>query len=229
MGRLGRILASAVFVLFLAAVVVRPLGSNPGVTAALEEGLDWPTVLWLPVVALGLLVAVGRLRRLGDEEESPEWEGDWRQEEPAAGWDGDQQQSESATEDSSAEAATIPDRAGALTGRDDDANQVVQRRLRYRTSPDRIEIEQSPPDAALSEHLEHLQEAFDSQELREFERVAEETDDDPIPDRCPEEHCEARWGERSVLGFGTGRYEVIDDGEAVCCLECESVVAVEEL
>jgi len=228
MGTLGRVLTGAVFALFLAALVVRPLGSNPGVTAALEEGVGWPTLLWLPVVALGLLVAVGRLRRLGNDEESPEWEGDWRQEDPPGGWDDDQQPREP-EDDSSPEIAAVPKQAGALAERDDAASRVVQQRPRYRTSPDRIEIEQQPPDATLADHLEHLRTEFDSQELREFERVAAAADDDPIPDRCPREHCEARWGERSVLGVGTGRYEVVDDGEAVCCLACESVVAVEEL
>lgn len=95
-----------------------------------------------------------------------------------------------------------------------------------------FEIEERPPDARLRDHLEHLQaELGDDETLRTdleaFEQVATEEDDDTIPDRCPERHCNAVWEGRTVLGIGTKRYEQLDENRVIC-LECETVTRVEE-
>lgn len=226
-----------VIALFFAAIVLRPLRSNPGVAAAVEEGFGWPTVLWLPLVAISLLVVIVRFSGLVDADSDDRREASSGLEASESshietGWlDEDDSESES---DDSAEGAVafVPETARALSEAPAEAQRPVRQRPVYRVGRRGVDIEQRPPEAPLHAHLEHLRAELDGddqvgEDLHELERVVAETaDDNPIPDRCPQEHCDARWAERSVLGINTGRYEVLEDGQ-VCCLECESVVELD--
>jgi hypothetical protein len=231
-----------VFALFFAAIVLRPLRSNPGVAAAVEEGFGWPTVLWLPLVAISLLLVVVRFSGLVDAESDDRREqssgleasGSTRDDDRRieTGWlDEDDSESEA---DNAAEGgvAFVPETVEALSKASAEAQRPVRQRPVYGVGRREVDVEQRPPDAPLHAHLEHLRAELDGddqvgEDLHELERVVAETaDDNPIPDRCPQDHCEARWAERSVLGINTGRYEVLEDGQ-VCCLECESVVSVD--
>jgi len=224
------------------ALALRPLLSNPGVSAAVEDGLGWPTVLWLPVVAVSLLIVAARLWQLFDDdaEEPPGWgEGP---DDPADtesdhwgvvdGWD-EGPENDTDREPDSDDTEPVPAHTGALTAEAERPSPPSRQRPGYRIlggkggARDRsFDLEQEPPEASLGEHLDHLQAELD-EELAEFERVVAKTESEsPVPDRCPQQHCNARWEERSVLGINTGRYEILDDGR-VCCLECESVFDLE--
>ena len=94
-----------------------------------------------------------------------------------------------------------------------------------------VEIEEQPPDAELSDHLEHLRAELDDpdsrRELDRLEAVVAETEDGTeLPSRCPEQHCDAAWSERGIVGARTGRYERLDD-DRVLCLECETVHTID--
>lgn len=96
-----------------------------------------------------------------------------------------------------------------------------------------FEIEDEPPDAMLSDHLEHLQAQLADDEtvaedLDTLEEVAHEVEGDrTIPARCPQDHCNAVWTGRTVLGVGTEQYAVLEDGKRVQCLNCEEIVTLE--
>ena len=85
----------------------------------------------------------------------------------------------------------------------------------------------------LSEHLDHLRAELDgqaemAQDLQTLAAVAEEVEDDrTVPARCPQAHCDAVWTGRTVLGIGTDRYEVLEDGTRVQCLQCEEIHTLE--
>lgn len=85
-----------------------------------------------------------------------------------------------------------------------------------------FDIETEPPDAELSDHLDHLRAELDGErtELRTLETVVEEAENEQtVPDRCPGDHCDALWEARTVTGVTAGRYERLDD--RLVCLECE--------
>lgn len=96
-----------------------------------------------------------------------------------------------------------------------------------------FEIESKPPDADLSDHLDHLraelgEEGTPPGELETLETVAEETESErEIPTHCPQEHCNAAWTQRTLLDITNGRYERLDDGKTVRCLDCEQTVTLD--
>lgn len=240
MGTVERAGTAVVSGLFLAALLLRPLRSNPGVAAAVEDGFTWPTVLWLPLVGVSLLVVAVRLGGVvGDGADEQQEAAAGRSEDSSqdgdldieSGWLDEDEESEAA-DDTQGGVAFVPEDAGALRRAPAADARPVRQRPVYGLRLGEANVEQRPPEAPLAAHLEHLRAELDDdgqvgEDLREFERVARsEAEENPIPDRCPAAHCDARWTERSVLGINTGRYEVLEDGR-VCCLECESVVSVE--
>jgi hypothetical protein len=194
MGTGRRLAGTAVFALFVGALVVRPILSNPAVLAALEGGLSgWTALLALPVVLVGLLLVALRL-----------------------GWlAGDETSTRSGSDDAPAQWA---DRTGWATDEREESEESAD------------DIEAEPPETSLGAHLDHLRAELDDREtasdLDTLEEVVETVADDRIPDRCPQEHCDAIWTERTVLGVKNGRYEVLDDGQTVVCLRCEETVTV---
>jgi hypothetical protein len=204
MGTGRRLAGTAVFALFVGALVARPILSNPAIRAAFDGGLSgWTALLALPVALVGLLLVALRLGWLsGAESTQPEsdyapdshgWADDTR-----TGWDTEERDD---------------------GGESDDDEE----------SDDDIEAE--PPDASLGEHLDHLRAELDDREaasdLDTLEEVVETVEDERIPDRCPQEYCDAIWTERTVLGVKNGRYEVLEDGQTIVCLNCEETVTVE--
>ncbi|MEF8813444.1 MAG: hypothetical protein V5A55_06460 [Halovenus sp.] len=92
-----------------------------------------------------------------------------------------------------------------------------------------FEIEAEPPDAALSAHLEHLRTELDDEAASDLETMADvaaAARTETVPERCPQPHCNAAWTARTVFGVRNGKYELVDDGDRVRCLECEQVVSL---
>jgi hypothetical protein len=206
MGRATRLAGGSLFALFVSALVVRPLVSSPAVAA----GLGSPVALaLLPLVAVSLLVVVLRLRSGDPGAESGRSPVDERE---GGLWD----------------ARTVGDDppSGGAGRTDEPAVPGGQTGSRDRG----VDIEDEPPDARLGEHLTHLRAALDddlAEDLHTLEAVAAETDDGrDVPARCPQQHCDAVWSGRTVLGVGAGRYERLDDSR-VQCLACETVTRLD--
>jgi len=239
MESLQRAAMAALFVLFLAAIAFRPLQRVIETTTAFEGGLfAWPTVLWLLLLSMSLLVVVARVRRQvadGDDDwqDPTAPEAGHHRNEADMSWDVAESTGSEATDSS-----PVAEGPGDLTTSEGPTHErPVRQRPQYRMLGGKggarergFDIEQRPPEAALSDHLDHLRAELDEETagLDRLEEVVAETEQErAIPERCPDPHCSARWTERSVLGINTGRYEVLDDGERVVCLACESVVELE--
>lgn len=212
MGLARNLGGAVVFLALIGLLAVRPLLSNPAVAAAVENGVsDRRSLLALPLVAVALLLAGLRITSLRDDEDGtttgyqPAEKNSWMADEPQD------------------DARGGPDPAGNsdfLSG---------QGGARDRE----FEVEEEPPDAHLAGHLEHLEaELGDDAEVRRdletLEEVVEETEtEQQLPARCPYEYCGAAWRERGIVGIKTDRYELLDDGTTVRCLECERTVSLE--
>lgn len=211
MGRATRLAGGLLFALFVSVLVVRPLVSSPAVAA----GLGGPVALaLLPLVAVSLLVVVLRLRSgdpgaesgrsPGDEREGGFWDARTADDDPPSGGSG-------RTDEPTTPGPAVLGGQGGSRDRG-------------------FDIEDEPPDAQLGEHLEHLRAELDddlAEDLHTLEAVATETDDDrEVPARCPQEHCDAVWSGRTVLGVGADRYERLDDSR-VQCLACETVTRLD--
>lgn len=211
MGTLGRAAGTVVVFVFLLLTVLRPLFRNPALAdAGVEDVLAWPQVLlYAPLLAVVCLLFVLGVLAMVRDEGFPARRGPHSpSERPAAPGDG--------SEDELDRFAGHPDLSSRFRTGDRDATGSG-------------DIEEEPPDAALSDHLEHLRtelgdDADARGELRALEDVARETENRELPARCPD--CDAAWTERTILGVKTGRYERLD-GEVVC-LACESSSLLEE-
>jgi hypothetical protein len=65
-------------------------------------------------------------------------------------------------------------------------------------------------------------------DLDTLETVVDEVEGErTIPPRCPADHCDAVWSERTVFRDDRGRYEVLDEGRRARCLACERIVVLE--
>jgi len=191
---------------------LRPLLSIPGVVPSLDNGLtDRRTLLVLPLVLTAIIVAVLRVNTLLDDEADPT-ETRYQPVEKNS-WAEDELRDDPDGSGPPGNSAVLGGQGGA---RDRD-----------------FEIEEEPPDAHLAGHLEHLEaELGDDEDLRHdletLEEVVEETGDSGnVPARCPYEHCGAAWRERGIVGLNSGRYELLDDGTTVVCLECERTISLE--
>lgn len=221
MGTLRRLAGAVVIGLFVLRYALRPLG---GTTALARLPREWSeAVLFLPLLALSglvLVLAALAVRRgeglpVGSDSQAPaqpsdrEEQGFWAEErEKESVWAG-----ESSTHEAQ---QTVPE----------------QYRNHPAVSPDLFEerqsrdrIEEETPDARLSEHLAHLDNALGEEareELDTLASVAGDESDRAVPARCPAEGCDAVWSGRTPLGIGTDRYDVLEDGRVVC-LDCEEV------
>jgi len=221
-----RLAVAALFVIFALALVSRPLVSNLALVGQFGGGTDWQTlVLAALLLAPALLLALARLGSLrSDDETHPD------RTLPQGEWNAGPRATESRAP---GEDRATRDNHGNDVPADDQETPTVPAVLSGQGGPrDReFDIEDHPPDAELSEHLEHLRAELDDPESRrELDRledvVAEHEDDTAIPDRCPQEHCDAAWSERGIIGARTGRYERLDE-ERVVCLECEQIYSTE--
>jgi len=246
MGTAARLAGMLVFALFVSVIALRPLVSNPAIASAVRDGpVGWGALAVAPLVLVALLVVALRVRSLTDDSTQPHeerysvattergesfWEARKREapdgdrpdnsggDPPTGGADGGDEAGTMG--DSEADSAQPQDRPNILRG---------QGGARERD----FEIEEQPPDAMLRDHLDHLRAELADDEtvardLETLEEVAREVGGDrTIPARCPQDHCEAVWTGRTVLGVGSGRYEVLEDGKRVQCLECEAVVTLE--
>jgi hypothetical protein len=204
--------------------------SNPGVTAALETGPGPGLILWIPLFLVTLAVVGFRLRSSGtdttDYQPQTRVESNhWGTEHESGGTSNDGTETDS-TRPHTAESSAEPDHSAVQLA-------ALERVLSGQGGARNRDfgIETAPPEARLDDHLEHLREELDDDattELRTLEEVVEEYEDDqPIPEECPGEHCDALWEARTVTGLTTGRYELLDDGEKVICLKCEATFRVE--
>jgi hypothetical protein len=238
MGSLRRVGGAVVVGFFVVMIALRPLLRNPAIAgASVEEIFRWPQVLlYLPLLALtGMLLVLAALAVVRGNGLPASSRGMAEQATEPAQTDEDQ-----STEDDfwavEREKESVWDEPDSET--DEDEQPVAEQ---YRDHPavstellgDSAEtaggIEDDTPDAELSEHLAHLRsELADDETVREdldgLETVVAETETDhEIPERCPQDGCDAVWRGRTMLGIKTDRYAVVDDGEEIVCLDCESV------
>ena len=234
MGTAARVLGGLGFVLFVGLLAVRPFLVNPALTGAFRDGPDgWQLLAVLPLVVVTLLLVALRLRSPSEGTDSREStpgqrESFWdvrKADDTGVGPAGSGDQSTGGADvDDTQEAGT--ERSG---GRQDSSDSTELLGGQGGTRDRAFEIEERPPDATLHEHLEHLQAELDGDEtvagdLQTLEAVARETEDErTVPARCPQDHCDAVWTGRTVLGVGNGRYERLDDGHRVRCLHCEEI------
>lgn len=241
MGTAGRVVGGLVFVLFVSVVAVRPLVANPAISGVLQNGFDgWQLLAVVPLVLVTALVVALRLRSLAGDgtEDDTHSVADARNRETF--WDartaGETQADTGRLDrdETSAGPVVRDDREGPSPDSQDGAESrkgpAAHSDLlggQGGTRDREFDIEEEPPDATLGEHLDHLQAELDdeaelAQDLRTLEEVATEAEGNrTVPARCPEPHCDAVWTGRTVLGIGTDRYELLDDGKRVQCLECE--------
>lgn len=214
MGLLRRAGSVAIAVVFLGAIGTRALMANPATATFLRTGsLDWRVLFGVPLllVSIGLVALRFRFYTRDDTPDS-----DSRLSRPVNHWDEERTPDRKPPGEKAAD-ATEPDLLGGQGGARDRS----------------FDIEGEPPDAELSLHLDHLRaELGDDRtvrtELETLEDVATDTaTENSIPKRCPQEHCDAAWSERGILGINTGRYEVLEDGETVVCLECEGTTTLD--
>lgn len=215
MGTPARVVAGLVFVLFVGVLALRPLVANPAIPGVLRGGPGLPELLaLLPLVLVTAAIIALRVRSLADGDRERQYGTDSSGEETF--WDArtaDDDERGSREEGSTGVPAILSGQGGT---RDREAD-----------------IEERPPDARLDEHLEHLQAQFDDdqsvrQDLKTLAELAEQTEGDrTVPARCPRDHCDAVWTGRTVLGVASGRYELLDDGTRVQCLDCEGIHTLE--
>jgi hypothetical protein len=199
---------------FLVAIALRPL-SNPALTGVLDDSSLGTTdlLLLVPTLLVAVLVVTARLWRLfGD--------------------DSGDAQTHTTSQPTRGNHWGVED-ADERTHADEDAPDAVSQILGGQGGArDRqFEIERESPEADLSDHLDHLQAELDDEaqvELETLEEVVEETENgSQIPKRCPHPTCDAAWTERGILDIKNGRYEPLDDGQRVQCLDCEAVVELD--
>jgi hypothetical protein len=233
MGQSRRIASALVFVCFLGALALRPLLQNPGVAAALDGGLDSGLWLWAPLLLVTAGLVLLRIRAVLRADTDPD--------DARAGVEGNHWTVESRADQASPEGRRVSARADDETtqtaGPDSHADDTTDPAARFfggqGGARDRdFDIETEKPDAALRDHLDHLRKELDDREaateLRTLEEVVEEFEgEQTVPDYCPNEYCDARWEARTITGTNTGRYELLDDGSKVLCLNCEETFRLE--
>lgn len=228
MGTGRTVVGGLVFVSFIGALALRPLLSNPGVIGALETGPGPALLLWGPLLFVTLAIIGFRLK--STRSETTEYQPQTRVE--SNHWE--VEDDETGTGDRRGDEHSDSQETGDRPDHVSDQQDALERMLGGQGGArDRgFDIEQEPPESGLDEHLEHLREELDggdaATELRTLEEVIEEYEDDqPIPKECPGEYCDALWEARTVTDLTTGRYELLDGGEKIVCLECEETFRVE--
>lgn len=182
MGTVARLAFGLVAVVFVGALLMRPLMANPAIASVIEGGFSgWQTLVVLPLVVVTLAIVALRVRGLfgtGERETEEEVESCFEPVE-ANSWDDrtDDPSASAHTEDTDAnedpafdeaEATREGSEASPSDGNHDDGEQPG--RGSSPNDADRpsilggqggvrnkdFEIEEEPPDAALRDHLEHL-------------------------------------------------------------------------
>jgi hypothetical protein len=217
-----RLVVLAGLFVFVAAIALKPLLSNPALTGVIGGGGSLGTaelLLLVPTVAVAVLVVAARLWRLfGADSDDADSRYAARRSQPPQGnhWGVDDESTP--THEAAGEQA--PESVSQILGGQGGARDRE------------FEIEREAPDADLGAHLDHLRSELDddaSVELETLEEVVEETEDEsPIPERCPQPHCDAAWAERGILDIKNGRYELLEDGQKAQCLDCEAVVTLDD-
>lgn len=231
MGRLTRIAGVLFLVIFVAVLALRPLLNNPAISQAIMEGdIDRRLLFWVPLLLVTVAIIGLRVWSVRRDEEPPAYEapGPDNRQDSHNSWADETSWSVAENEtaaddddDESTDRSHNPGRPDILTGQGGARNRG-------------FEIEEREPDAGLHDHLEHLEaelgDDFEvAEDLQGMAEVAEEYEEESnIPLRCPQEHCDARWRERKLIGFDDGgRFELIDDGSKALCLECEQTYSLE--
>jgi len=245
-GTATRVAGGLVFLLFVSVIAIRPLVANPAIAGVLQDGLDgWQLLAGFPLVLVTMLIVALRVRSLPDGGRDDDgasavagagnrgtfWDARTADTRP----DNTGSDAGETTVDTAAPGGEPPESADSQRAGEQEAGPAQPTILDGQggTRDRGFDIEEEPPDAMLSEHLDHLRAELDdreelTQDLRTLEAVAEEVEGGrTIPARCPQTHCDAVWTGRTVLGIGTDRYEVLDGGTRVQCLECEAVHALE--
>jgi len=210
-----RLAGTVALLAFLAAFALRPLLSNPAVSAAFGDGgLPPATLAAVPPLLVAVLLVAARIRTLAGGNRAPETPDRRSRHVNAA----DRPQSGTG----GADRYSAPDSSPDDRHTDRQTGEGAMR-------PEDAGIEAEPPDAALRAHLDHLRTELDGEAARDLETMAavvEEVETETVPERCPQPHCDAAWTARTLFGVTNGRYEHLDDGDRVRCLECERVVAL---
>lgn len=225
MGTARTVAAGLVFVIFVGALALRSLTAIPGVTAALEDGPSTGLLLWVPLVFVTVAIVWLRVRSSLDDDSDTEWAG---KEVQGNHWAVERTGPE--IDDETAGEGSDEDGPNHTRDPEETEDRVLGGQGGARDRD--FEIEREPPDARLSDHLEHLREELDGREdrteLRTLEEVIEEFEgDQQVPDSCPGEYCDAIWEGRTITGAKSGRYEMLDGGRKVCCLNCEETFRLE--
>lgn len=226
MGSLKRLVATVALVLFVGALVLRPLFSNPALSTVFSDGsLSRGTLLAVPLFLVTLLLVAARVRSIGsDTGHATDTTTRTGPSDERTGWNGgaegetatDRETTTDSEEASEIDVQLSTDQRNFLSGQGGTRNKE-------------FEIEEEPPEAALNDHFEHLQTELDGadRDLEKMAEVVEEVESETVPERCPQPHCDAAWTERTMFGVGNGKYERLDGGDRVQCLECEQIVALE--
>lgn len=221
---------------FLTALLGRSVTANPAVRSMLQDGTSKVGLLLaLPLVALSVAILAVRFRgQFGGDDDESRYESQYA---PVESNSWDRGSGARPTGDSPTGAGTRVGAESAQTPEGTEPDDVTNTTANSSTasdSPDSdLDIEAEPPDASLRDHLDHLQtELADDDDarpdLQRLESVVDEVEGErTIPRRCPGEHCDAIWSERTVFGDDRGEYAVLEDGERVLCLECERVFGLE--
>jgi hypothetical protein len=209
-----RLAGTVALLAFLAAFALRPLLSNPVLSAAFGDGgLSPATLAAVPPLLVAVLLVAARVRTLAAS-------------------------SASESPDCCSRHTNVVDRPQSGTGGADrysapgsspDDRHTDRPPGEGKTRPEDAGIEAEPPDAALRAHLDHLRTELDGEAARDLETMAavvEEVETETVPERCPQPHCDAAWTARTLFGVTNGKYERLDGGERVRCLECERTVAL---
>jgi len=236
MGTARKLLGVSGLLALGSAVALRPLRANPAAAILLDGGLSSWQIAVVLLFVLATLVAVRRIAASRDDD-------GWRATAHSRPRSDDDRWVEMAK---SADDADEQDRLADILEEQDVDAEILEERDGDGAAPSAVlsgqggardrgfEIEQRPPDATLSDHLEHLraelgEESESIRGLENLEAVVEKTEDGAtVPDRCPQQHCDAAWAERGIIGINTGRYELLEDGTTVRCMECEQTTSLEK-
>lgn len=228
-----RLVGTVAILVFVGTLALRPLLSNPALSAVFRNGSLSPQTLFaVPLLLLTLLLVAVRVRSLttgsrGSGTAETRTRTANASGGPPSGWGtADQNRTDAGEDTAPATASGSETRADPDTGAGpapvDPAPLSGQGGTRKRD----FEVETEPPDAALSAHLDHLRTELDDEAATDLAGMADvvaDAESETVPERCPQPHCNAAWTARTVFGVTNGRYELVDGGDRVRCLECEQV------
>lgn len=234
MGWVPRLGGAILAVVFLIALLGRSITGNPAIRSFLQgDSSHWTLLLALPLVALSIGILALRVRDGFGADDETRYESQYTSAESNSWDDGT---GTGPTDESPAGTGTTAGAAASNEGDQPDGAGTTG--SPNHSSPgdsgdNDVGIEEEPPEASLRDHLDHLRtELGEDLEVRpdldQLESVVDEVEGErDIPRRCPGEHCDAIWSERTIFGDHRGQYAVLEDEERVQCLECERIVTLE--